>query len=297
MREIIESDIPKLEALIKQELNGSGYESIERLGGMTNHTYRVRINGEEEYVMRIPGEGTEEMISRGNERISTMLACELGIDARLLFFGEDGTKITEYVRDAETMNMSAMRNAGVIIGVADTLRRLHTCGRDTGVPFDVFDMAQTYEKVIKDNNVSMYPDYEMIKARIMKLKNELDQQEAITLVPCHNDPLCENWLKCENRLYLIDWEYAGMNDGMWDLADVSIEAEYQPQHDELLLKTYLGHEPSAFERKRFVANKLYLDYLWTLWGKARVPYEGEEMEQYALGRYMRLKANMQEASI
>ena len=41
-----------------------------------------------------------------------------------------------------------------------------------------------------------------------------------------------------------------------------------------------------------MANKLYLDYLWTLWGKTRVPFSGDEMEQYALDRYMRLKINL-----
>lgn len=294
MRKVVESDIPKLKALIERELDVGGYELIERLGGMTNHTYRVRLEDKGEYVIRIPGEGTEKMISRRNERINTMLACELGIDARMLFFGEDGTKVTEYVKNAETLNMAAMKNSDVIVGVAGILKKLHACGKETGVPFDVFDMAKTYEKVIKDNAVSMYSDYEMVKARIMKLKKELDQRAPVKLVPCHNDPLCENWLKCGNRLYLIDWEYAGMNDGMWDLADVSVEADYHAQQDELLLNAYLGHEPSALERQRFVANKLYLDYLWTLWGKARVPYEGEEMERYALGRYMRLKANMQQ---
>ncbi len=83
-----------------------------------------------------------------------------------------------------------------------------------------------------------------------------------------------------------------MNDGMWDLADVSIEANYNDEQDEILLKEYLGKEPSLTERQRFIANKLYLDYLWTLWGKTRVPYDGDEMEEYALNRYIRLKSNL-----
>ena len=115
---------------------------------------------------------------------------------------------------------------------------------------------------------------------------------SVKKVPCHNDPLCENWIYGDNQLYLIDWEYAGMNDGMWDLADVSIEADYNDEHDEILLKEYLGKEPSLIERQRFIANKLYLDYLWTLWGKTRVPYDGDEMEEYALNRYIRLKSNL-----
>ena len=91
-------------------------------------------------------------------------------------------------------------------------------------------------------------------------------------------------------MYLIDWEYAGMNDGMWDLADVSIEAGYDEACDMMLLSSYLGKEPSVTNKKHFLANKIYVDYLWTLWAKARVPYDGQPMEDWANERYTRLKS-------
>lgn len=78
---------------------------------------------------------------------------------------------------------------------------------------------------------------------------------------------------------------------MWDLADISIEASYNEKQDSYLLKNYLQKEPTMHEKERFLANKLYLDYLWTLWAKTRVPFSGTDMEQYALERYTRLKSN------
>ena len=93
-------------------------------------------------------------------------------------------------------------------------------------------------------------------------------------------------------MYLIDWEYAGMNDGMWDLADVSIEAGYDAECDRLLLLAYTQREPDKLTEKHFLASKLYVDYLWTLWAKARVPYDGQPMEDWALDRYTRLKNNL-----
>jgi len=108
-------------------------------------------------------------------------------------------------------------------------------------------------------------------------------------VPCHNDPLCENWVEGDGRMYLIDWEYAGMNDGMWDVADVSIEAGFDGECDRLLLAAYLGREPELADEKHFLASKIYVDYLWTLWAKARVPYDGQPMEDWAVERYTRLK--------
>ena len=62
--------------------------------------------------------------------------------------------------------------------------------------------------------------------------------------------------------------------------------------DEVLLNTYFGRNATADERKRLLGNKIYLDYLWTLWGKTRVPYDGEPMQLYADERYIRLKNNL-----
>ena len=127
----------------------------------------------------------------------------------------------------------------------------------------------------------------------MKKKHISDEEFEIKKVPCHNDPLCENWVK-SGKMYLIDWEYAGMNDGMWDLADISIEAKYDAALDEQLLEAYFEREIDVNDRKHFLAAKIYVDYLWTLWAKARVPYDGQSMKDWALERYTRLKRNLVE---
>ena len=66
----------------------------------------------------------------------------------------------------------------------------------------------------------------------------------------------------------------------------------QPENDELLLTEYLGSKPDQNEYKHFLANKIYVDYLWTLWAKTRVPYDGQPMEDWAVERYARLKDNL-----
>ena len=289
---IDEKDIFRIKSLLKKVIGSTEYVSVVRLGGLTNHTYKVNMADRNEYVIRIPGEGTEEMICRADERISTQLANELEIDAELLYFGEDGSKVSRYISNSITLDRTSMQYPEVIQSVANILAKLHTCGKDTGIRFDVFDMAKNYERIIADNQVMMYADYEDIKSQIMLIKKRIDTSCQQVMVPCHNDPLCENWISGNERLYLIDWEYAGMNDAMWDLADVSIEADYNTECDNLLLESYFGREPSLSERERFFANKLFLDYLWTLWGKAREPFDGEEMARYEDERYERLKNNI-----
>ena len=293
MADIIQKDLAGVSKLLVKVLGKDDYKSIERLGGLTNHTYHVTFADGAQYVVRIPGEGTEELIVRSDEQKSTELACRLGVDAKLLYFGDDGSKVTEFIKNAVTMSSETLKDPLRIAQVADIFNIMHSSGEDTGVPFEVFDMAAGYEKIIEDMKVPMFDDYAESKSTVMEIKAEIDGALDIKKVPCHNDPLCENWVVGGDRMYLIDWEYAGMNDGMWDIADVSIEAGFNDEQDMLLLEKYLKRTPEAIDKKHFLASKLYVDYLWTLWAKARVPYDGQPMEDWAVERYARLKDNIQ----
>ncbi len=266
----------------------------ERLGGMTNRTYQVTLPQGRCYVVRIPGEGTKELICRSDEKVSTELAGRLGIDAPLLYFDGEGCKVSEYIDGAVTMTAERLREEKNIVSVAEIFRKLHGCGVDTGVAFEIFEMAAGYEKIIAGNHGKLYRDYADMKHKIMEIKERVDGSRGIVRVPCHNDALCENWVLGNDGMRLIDWEYAGMNDGMWDLADVSIEAAYTERNDTLLLETYFGRRATDNERLCFEANKIYIDYLWTLWGLTRVPYAGQEMQEYADKRYQRLKKNIEQ---
>ena len=148
-KEIVQADLGRIRALLDEVLGHSDYSDVQRMGGLTNRTYCVSFADGSRIMVRIPGEGTEELIDRADEKVSTELACRLGIDAKLYFFG-----------------------------------------------------------------------------------------------------------------------------------------------DELLLTEYLGSKPDQNEYKHFLANKIYVDYLWTLWAKTRVPYDGQPMEDWAVERYARLKDNL-----
>ncbi len=293
-KEIVKEDIQKIEQLISDVVGYNGSIKIERMGGLTNHSYRVILDDGQLIAVRIPGDGTEGMIDRSAEHTSTQLAGDLNIDAPVLYFGEDGSKVTTYIPDAVTMSRDVMQEPEKLLEAARVFRTLHNCGVDTGVPFEVFDMAAGYERIINDNNVYTFDDYGEVKQAVMAIKEEIDRACNPKKVPCHNDPLCENWVLGSDRMYLIDWEYAGMNDGMWDVADVSIEAEYDEEQDATFLKAYLDTDELDTQIwKHFLANKIYVDFLWTLWAKTRVPYDGQPMEDWAAARYERLKNNIE----
>ena len=294
IRIIEQEDIPRLHELMSNVFCDDKWKNIQRLGGMTNRSYKITREDGQEYLVRIPGEGTEKMINRIDERKSTELACKLNIDAPLIYFDDDGCKIMRYIYNPQLMNEEVMRKENYLLQAAEIFRRLHTCGIDTGVQFEVFDMANLYESIINEERVILYEDYNNVKNTVINIKDEIDKKWEVQKVPCHNDSLVDNWVLDGNgRLYLVDWEYSGMNEAMWDLSCLSIEASYTIKNDEELLNAYYRRKSTIDEKRRFVAAKLYVDFLWTLWGLTRIPYDGKFMQDYADMRYMRLKKNIE----
>jgi len=293
IRQIEEKDIPLVKEILYKVFSDDNYNDILRLGGMTNHSYKVTRNDGEEYVVRIPGEGTEELINRFDERKSTQLACRLGIDSELLYFGDDGAKVMRFICDPQPISEGIMQKKENLVQAAAIFRKLHTCGVDTGVRFEVFEMVDLYERLIRKENVAVYDDYEDVKDTVYTIKKAVDATGIAPKVPCHNDSLIGNWvIDKSGNLYLIDWEYSGMNEAMWDLACLSIEAGYTEANDRELMDAYYKRNATSDEKKRFIASKLYVDYLWTLWGLVRIPFDGSFMQEYADQRYERLKRNM-----
>ena len=148
VREIEQADIPQVEELVAMTRDGGVISDIKRLGGMTNHSYKVTLENGEELLVRIPGDGTEEMINRLDERKSTQLACDLHIDSDLYYFGDDGKKVMKFIHDPQEMNEAVMRKPENLKQAAELFHRLHYSGVDTGVRFEVFEMAALYEKIM-----------------------------------------------------------------------------------------------------------------------------------------------------
>lgn len=286
-REIEARDIEHIHNILASTFGQSDYISISRLGGMTNRTYKITRRDGHSYVVRIPGDGTEALINRAYEKTSTELAVKLGIDSDLLYFSETGEKVMSFIDGAQDVNEEMMHSEIILQKAAFVFRTLHTCGEDTEVPFDVDEMIELYLQVIKANKISVYEDFDEIRAIAMTTT-------STTKVPCHNDSLMANWLlSSSGKLYLVDWEYAGMNDPMWDLACLSIEAQLDSTKEKFLLQSYLGRIATDVEQHNFQLAKLRVDLLWSLWGLARVPYDGDFMQKYADIRYERLRHNIE----
>ncbi|BDB02549.1 choline/ethanolamine kinase family protein [Clostridium botulinum] len=266
---------------------------IEKLGGLTNKNYKVSTNNCN-YVLRLPGDGTEQFINRENEYECNTLANKLNIDSELLFFNtKKGIKVTKYIEQAETMSKTKFAgNKELIKEVACIFQKLHMSKFDTNGYFDIFSMINEYENIIKKTNVMFWKDYKNIRNIVRKLNDELNKIN-IRKTLCHNDPLCENFILGLDRMYLIDWEYSGMNDPMWDLADFIIEADLNNNDELLLCKFYDPGKTIVNMERRISINKVFVDFLWALWALMKYGLEKDRnMLIWANERYERSKKNL-----
>ncbi len=266
--------------------------SIEQLGGLTNYNYRVNTSLGD-YVVRYPGIGTEELINRKDEFEFTRLSNRLSIDAQNYYFdGQTGIKISAYIPNSLTFNPILLSELDNLKKVAELFRKLHHSDEKVTTEFSVFEKIKEYEDLInKTQRNNYWDDYHQVRAEIYDLKEEYDGFN-VDLKFCHNDPLCENFVLGEDKLYLVDWEYGGMNDPLWDLADVMIEADLDDEEEEAFKSYYFKRKVTKEENRRIIMNKVFLDFLWSLWGKQRYSIGDDDMQDYADERYIRIKNNL-----
>jgi thiamine kinase-like enzyme len=269
---------------------------IQRLGGLTNRNYRLETP-RGDFVLRIPGAGTSEYISRHNEALAARIAAKAGVNAEVLFFDEaDGVMLCRFIKGAVTMNGARFKDLGSVARAAESLRRIHDCGTTFANRFELFQMIDEYLAILAKKNAALPEGYHAVKTEAEKVRAALGKR-PLPLRPCHCDPLAENFLDTGERVYVIDWEYAGNNDPMWDLGDLSVEAGFSPEQDDALLNAYFGGKVRPTDRGRMVLYKAMCDLLWTLWGIIQHVNQNpaDDFWSYAVNRFERCKTLMAEA--
>jgi thiamine kinase-like enzyme len=266
----------------------------ERLGGLTNRNWRIE-HGASRYVLRIPGEKTGDYIDRRVEATNARIAAEAGVNAPVLFFDEaDGLMLCGHIDDAVTMSPARFgERPGAPARAALALRRVHRHGRRFAFDFRVFAMIDEYLVVLGRLGAAVPDGYAEAVTDAGRVRAALDARPLPT-VPCHCDPLCENFLDDGARMWVVDWEYSGNNDPMWDLGDLSVEAGFDVAQDDAMLAAYFDGAPPAAMRGRMVMYKALCDLLWTLWGLIQHANANpaDDFWAYALGRFERCRRLM-----
>lgn len=263
---------------------------IERLGGLTNLVFRLG-----DHCLRIPGRGTEEYIDRANEMVATLAVANVGVSPQITYADpKTGVFVSRFIDGATTMTPERFRlmpGAAARAGLA--FRRLHDSGAIFPARFELFAMIDSYLAILSTKDVALPPGYHDVLKAAEGVRAALSAN-PLPNVACHCDPLCENFLDTGDRMWIVDWEYSGMNDPMWDLGDLSVEGGFGPDEEEDMIRAYFGGEPAPAERGRIVIYKAMCDLLWTLWGLIQLANDNpaDDFRAYADNRFARCRALM-----
>lgn len=262
-------------------------EKLRIIGGMTNMNFYVRTCSKKEYILRMPGAATEEMISRSKEQFNTLQASLEGFHPQILYFNvKSGVKVTEYIKGAQTLNGKTARLETNMKRTASILKRLHQSEIQMQGEFDVWKEYESYAETIKNMNGRWYQESRNIEPFFYRLRDDLEALGRVRK-PCHNDLVPENLVKDETgRMYLIDWEYSGFNDPMWDVAAHLLEGEFSKDEEELFLSYYFENGITDIQKQKIEIFKMCQDILWSAWTIIKEA-KGEDLGTYGKDRLAR----------
>jgi thiamine kinase-like enzyme len=154
-------------------------------------------------------------------------------------------------------------------------------------------MIDGYLRLLAPRDVALPAGYHDTVAQAQRLRGALDRH-AVAPVACHCDPLCENFLDTGDRMWIVDWEYSGMNDPMWDLGDLAVEAGFDAGQEAEMLAAYFDGPAPPADRARMTVYKAMCDLLWTLWGLIQLSDNNpaDDFAAYAATRFARCTALM-----
>ena len=235
-------------------------------GGITNHNFKVIVNGEQ-LVLRVGGKDTELLgIDREHEHEAALRAAELGIGPEVVRF-EQGCLVTRFVEGK--VGDPDPHEVGLL------LRRLHE-GQSLTARFDVYRVVETYAETAQERGVALPPELD----ELLDVAHRIEAARRDSpLVPCHNDLLALNFIDDGERTWIVDWEYAGMGDAYFDLANFAVNNELDDDGERALLDGYGGGDRRALTLMRFMS-----DFREAMWG---VVQQGISELDFDYGGYAR----------
>ena len=263
---------------------------VIQIGGMSNKNFRVNFKGRS-YVLRVPGNGSDGIVERSNEEFNAIEGCKMGVNPEIRYFdAKTGIKLADYVENAETLNAATIQRHDNLRKIAEIYHKIHDAHVRLKNEFNLFQEIEKYDRLLEKVGASMYEGWDEFKPKVMSLESRLNAI-GIEMTPCHDDAVPENFIKAEDgTIYLIDWEYSGMNDPMADFAALFLESEFPEEtQDYFLDKYYSGNVPSGI-KERILCYEVLWDALWAQWTVIKEAC-GDDFGSYGKDRYNRAKTN------
>ena len=251
--------------------------------GMTNRSFLFSCK-DKKYIMRIPGEGTDQLINRRQEAAVYQTIAGRKICDEIAYINpENGYKITEYLEGARVCNAE---NEEDLQKCMKKLREFHGQKLKVDHSFELFGQMEYYES-LWEGTPSAYKDYEKTKAHVLQLKDYIEAN-AGERVLTHIDAVPDNFLFVEENgkeeIRLIDWEYAGMQDPHVDIAMFCIYSLYQKEQVDHLIDLYFEGNCDDRTRIKIYCYIAVCGLLWSNWCEYKRNL-GVEFGEYSLRQY------------
>jgi thiamine kinase-like enzyme len=273
--------------------------------GITNRNYLLESGGEQ-VVVRVFGVDTELLgIDRAAEDVAARAAADAGVGPPVVaFLPEAGCLVTRFVGGAP-VPVEDLESERVIGAVVRSVRTIHACPPFPS-SFPVFRIVEDYAELAGGRGVQVPAEYDEahdLAGRIEAAVGAAPLPER----PCHNDLLNANFLREDDHVWVLDYEYAGMGDPFFDLANLSINNGMSGDAQEMVLRAYFG-EVTDGHRARLGLMRVMSDLREAMWGVVQqalstldvdyVEYAGRHFERLlATARDERLTAWLEAAAV
>ncbi len=234
-------------------------------GGITNRNYKVS-DSRRTCVVRLGDDIPVHQISRQNEVAASRAAHAAGISPAVIHH-QPGVLVLDHI-DGKTLSPEDIRSPAYLERVVALVRASH-CEtgrhyRGGAMIFWAFHVIEDYAATLAaagSRHASKLPD-------LLRISRWLEAQAGPhDIVFGHNDLLAANFLDDGNRLWLIDWDYAGYNTPLFDLGGLASNNELDEAQERWLLEFYFQRPLDAGLWRRYQAMKcasLLRETLWSM---------------------------------
>ncbi len=243
-----------------------GGVEIEPLsGGLTNVNYRVG-DRHARYVVRVGADIPVHQVMRFNELAASRAAHAAGVSPPVVH-AEPGLLVLGFV-EGRTLDEAAVREAGMLPRIVELVGRAHreipNHLRGATLMFWVFHVLRDYAHTLRAGSSRMIAELPRYLAAAEALESRVG---AVDIVFGHNDLLAANFIDDGDRLWLIDWDYAGFNSPLFDLGGLASNNGLDEAQQDALLAAYFGRDPDratwcAFEAMQCAS--LLRESMWSM---------------------------------
>lgn len=234
--------------------------------GMTNTSFIFKIDGVD-YIYRHPGDGTQSIISRRNEKTSLVKAKQIGVDPTYIYADvNEGWKISVFIPEFREPDYNSFEDSKKILAV---LRQLHSSDVKVDYGMKPWEDSIDMEELLISKDPNCFKPYEELKEKIGRLY-QMTVGDGIEKCFCHGDTYKPNWmLKPDGDVILIDWEYSGFSDPGIDVGYYIVDAMYDFDQAENFIREYLQDNYNETTRFHFMAYTAIIAYYWFVWAMYR----------------------------